>query len=284
MCYQLPSPPTTLFLETCPSDHIVCFSCNQSLVKKTCPVCRVNIQGGIKNHHVKTLLVAVQEASLFKCINRDCKKVLLDYSKTFHHNRLCKFKPCECPKLECKKTFVWLPSGPKDYCTDHAVSIKPKDESRWIFALFLNRIYNPDNSKVRYHNYFKSLLLLNNKPPQNQKGETLQKLSCKIFKENACLYLSIVCLDHSKFPLPKNARLIGKIKFYISCRINCGHGPFMFGKIIKPLFQDQHCPKSNTLCLTPELLAKFEQKSRFMSCVECACSEQHLHFTIDIID
>lgn len=205
-------------------------------------------------------------------------KTKLIYSKTFKHDKLCKFKLCECPRKECKKTFLWLPSGPKGHCTDHTLLINQKQDSHWIFSLFLNRIYNPDSNRVRLHGFFKSLLLLRGQ--QAFKGETLDRLALKIFKETTSIYFSLVCLDNSNFPLAKNARLIDKSKYFISCHINCGHGPFMIGKVIRPLFTNVHCPKDNCLCLTPEFLSKFEQRSRTLPCVECSCPEQHLHFSI----
>jgi len=74
VCGSLPRP--TIKLITCPSDHIICHLCQESLTNTRCPMCRSLISGPIKNHHVSNLLTISQKHTTFNCLNDGCNEKL----------------------------------------------------------------------------------------------------------------------------------------------------------------------------------------------------------------
>ena len=204
----------------------------------------------------------------------------MTYSKSIAHSKVCHLKFSKCPKKECKETFLWLPSGPKGYCQDHVVLTESIKVNEWNFEVYLNKIYNPDTNRTRYLNSFKSVLLLRGQSAFQGEAKTIDRLALNVFQYLGDLFFALVCLDDSKFALETNKKFISKSTYFLSAYVNVGFGPFTKGHFVTPIFQDQKCRKRNCLRLTPELLSKFELKSRLHPCTECTNTHCHIHFHI----
>ena len=94
ICFKIMDSPTDC--ENC--GHSICYEC---INKLKCPF-------GCKNKSLKPSSMAIKNilSNLkFKCLNEECKEVIL-YSDVKRHDNICEFQKIICPNNGCNKKLL----------------------------------------------------------------------------------------------------------------------------------------------------------------------------------